>query len=215
MLIDDLVTQGVDEPYRMFTSRSEHRLLLRHDNADLRLTGLAYRIGLAPEDYYKRYLRKQEFISEEKKRLHSLRFLPGENMNRKLEAIGSAPLQDPVNGEELLRRPEISYHQILALGEQTLPDLPADMIRELENQIKYAGYIAKQETTVQRTSRHQDKPIPDNFCYERAVNLSAEARQKLERIRPQTLGQASRISGVTPADITMLLLYLEKPGLLE
>ena len=162
-----------------------------------------------------RCLKKQEFISQEKKHLHNLRFLPGEDVNRKLEAIGSTPLQEPANGEELLRRPEISYYQVLALGEQTPPDLPLDMIRELENQIKYAGYIAKQETTVQRTSRHQDKPIPDNFCYARALNLSAEARQKLGRIHPQTVGQASRISGVTPADITMLLLYLEKPALLD
>ncbi len=214
VLIDDLVTRGVDEPYRMFTSRSEHRLLLRHDNADLRLTGLGYRLGLVSEDYYQRYLRKQEFIAAEKKRLHRSRLLPGEEINRKLAAIGSSSLQDPASGVELLRRPEVSYRQILDFEGRTIPDLPPDMIQELENQIKYAGYITKQEAAIQRASRLQDKPIPESFSYERAVNLSAEARQKLSRIRPRTVGQASRVSGVTPADITMLLLYLEKPELL-
>ncbi len=214
VLIDDLVTLGVDEPYRMFTSRSEHRLLLRHDNADLRLTGLARRLGLATEDYYLRCRRKQEFVETEKKRLHCLRFQPGEEINHKLEALGSSPLQDSTGGDELLRRPEINYHRILDLEEKKVPALPADMIHELENQIKYAGYIEKQETTIKRASRLQDKFIPENFDFERAVNLSAEARQKLNRIRPLTLGQASRVSGVTPADITMLLLYLEKPELL-
>ncbi len=214
VLIDDLVTRGVDEPYRMFTSRSEHRLLLRHDNADLRLTELGYRLGLVPEDYYRRYQRKQEFLISEKKRLLKSRFLPGEEINRRLDALGSSPLQETLSGAELLRRPEISYRQVLDFEGCTLPDLPPDMIQELENQIKYAGYISKQEATIKRVSRLQDKPIPENFDYQRAVNLSVEARQKLSKIRPQTVGQASRVSGVTPADITMLLLYLAKPELL-
>ncbi|HHX86650.1 MAG TPA: tRNA uridine-5-carboxymethylaminomethyl(34) synthesis enzyme MnmG [Firmicutes bacterium] len=214
VLIDDLVTRGVEEPYRMFTSRSEHRLLLRHDNADLRLTGLGHRLGLVSDDYYRRFRSKQKFIAAEKKRLHQARFFPGEEINRQLSGIGSSPLQEPASGTELLRRPEVKYRQILSWENRTLPDLPPDMMQELENQVKYAGYIAKQEAAIQRTSRLQDKPIPESFDYNRAVNLSAEARQKLQRIRPRTVGQASRVSGVTPADITMLLLYLEKPELL-
>ena len=174
----------------------------------IRLTGLGYRLGWS-EDYY-RLPAQKEFVATENACFN--RAIPGK-VNR--EPNLALHPQEPAAGAELLRRPEVSYRQLLALENREIPDLPPDMIQELENQVKYAGYITKQEAAVKRTSRLQDRIIPENFNYERAINLSTEARQKLSNIRPRTVGQASRISGVNPADITMLLLYLEKPELLK
>ncbi len=211
VLIDDLVTRGVDEPYRMFTSRSEYRLLLRHDNADLRLSELAYRLGLIDAVNRKRTRTKKAFVEKETARLERARFAPAGPVDRELVRSGFAPLQHPVSGIDLLRRPEVSYHRLARWEGRPKPDRPFDFLCEVENRIKYAGYIAKQEQTIARTIRLQEKPIPENFNYDRATNLSAEARQKLSRVRPRTVGQASRVSGVSPADISMLLLYLEQP----
>lgn len=215
VMIDDLVWRGVEEPYRIFTSRSEYRLLLRQDNADLRLTETGHRIGLVDEARYSLYRRKKDFISAEQRRLRETRYLPGGELDRRLARWGSAPLQHPLSAEELLRRPEISYRRLLDLEKMALPPLPPGAISEVENRVKYSGYIKKQQRAVEKTARRHDREIPENFDYGRAVHLSAEARQKLARARPATVGQASRLGGVTPADISMLLLYLERPGLLE
>lgn len=215
VMIDDLVSRGVEEPYRIFTSRSEYRLLLRQDNADLRLTETGYRIGLVGEERYTLYRHKKEFIDSERRRLQEARFLPGEEIDRQLAAWGSAPLQHPVSAEELLRRPEISYRRLLNFEKVTPPRLPPGTINEVENQVKYSGYIEKQQRAVKRTARHYEKTIPADFDYDKAAHLSAEARQKLARARPYTVGQAARMEGITPADISMLLLYLERPGVLK
>ena len=215
VMIDDLISRGVEEPYRIFTSRSEYRLLLRQDNADLRLTEKGYRIGLVSEERYALYRQKKEFIESELRRLQKIRFQPGEEMDRQLGAWGSAPLQHSLPAEELLRRPEISYRRLLDFEKIALPQLPPGSVEEVENQIKYSGYIEKQQRAVERAARHYEKKIPVDFDYARAAHLSAEARQKLARIRPDTVGQAARMEGITPADISMLLLYLERPGALR
>ncbi|NLY38574.1 MAG: tRNA uridine-5-carboxymethylaminomethyl(34) synthesis enzyme MnmG [Firmicutes bacterium] len=212
VMIDDLVTRGVKEPYRIFTSRSEYRLLLRHDNADLRLTEYGYQLGLVDEARYKLYRRKKEYIEAELSRLDKIRFNPGGAIDKQLPIWGSAPLQHPVTALELIRRPEISYRAFLEWEGRPLPDLPPGTLSELENRIKYAGYITKQEQAVERAARLYDKKIPPDFDYARATHLSREARQKLAEMRPATVGQAARMEGVTPADISVLLLYLERPG---
>jgi tRNA uridine 5-carboxymethylaminomethyl modification enzyme len=215
VMIDDLVTRGVQEPYRIFTSRGEFRLLLRQDNADLRLTETGYRLGLVDRDQYDLLIQKKEFLDKELSRLKSITLSPGGPIEQLLAESGSAPLQHPVTAEELIRRPEITYPDFLEWEENPHPDLPPGTLSELESRIKYAGYIAKQEQEVARNARLHDKLIPEDFDYRRAVNLSAEARQKLDLLRPQTVGQASRMEGVTPADISVLLLYLERPGALR
>jgi tRNA uridine 5-carboxymethylaminomethyl modification enzyme len=212
VMIDDLVTRGVQEPYRVFTSRGEFRLLLRQDNADLRLTETGYQIGLVDGRRYELFQQKKEFLEKELERLKGMNLTPGGAIDRQLALWKSAPLQHPVSAEELIRRPEISYRSFLAWEKKTAPDLPPGTLSELENQIKYAGYIAKQEQEVARSSRLHDKIIPEDFDYALAVNLSAESRQKMAALRPRTVGQASRMDGVTPADISVLLLYLQRPG---
>lgn len=215
VMIDDLISRGVEEPYRIFTSRSEYRLLLRQDNADLRLTEKGYRIGLVSKARHALYRKKKEFIEREQLRLRKTRYYPGGGLDRRLADWGSAPLQHPLTAEELLRRPEISYHRLLDY-EQTVPSgLPPGTFNEVENQVKYSGYIEKQQRAVERTARHLEKKIPADFDYAGAAHLSAEARQKLARLRPYTVGQAARMEGITPADISMLLLYLERPGALK
>lgn len=211
VMIDDLVTRGVQEPYRIFTSRSEHRLLLRQDNADLRLAEKGRQIGLVDDERYEIYGQKKIFIEDELKRLAAIRHNPGSPVEQFLAANNSAVLQQPTSSLELLRRPEINYRAYREWEGSKLPPLPRGTVEELENQIKYAGYIAKQEQLVGKTARLHDKPIPADFDYQKAINLSREARQKLEEIRPATLGQASRMEGVTPADITVMILYLERP----
>ncbi len=211
VMIDDLVTRGVREPYRIFTSRSEHRLLLRQDNADLRLTEKGRQAGLVGGGYYEAYRQKKSYIEVELNRLKATRYNPGSPVEKFLAANNSAALQQPTSALELLRRPEISYRIYSKWEGSKLPLLPQGTLEELENQIKYAGYIYKQEQLVEKTARLHDKPIPADFDYRKADNLSREARQKLEEIRPATLGQATRMEGITPADITVLLLYLERP----
>jgi tRNA uridine 5-carboxymethylaminomethyl modification enzyme len=189
VLIDDLVTKGTTEPYRMFTSRAEYRLLLRQDNADLRLSELGYNIGLLPERNYRQFVQKREAIAEELRRLESTR-------------DGSVLLA------QMLRRPEVTYDDLP--GART--DLAAEVVQQVEIALKYAGYIDRQEDEAVRLKSLDGKGIPDTFDYEKVVGLRFEARQKLAKIRPTTIGQASRISGISPADISLLLVHLKRHG---
>ncbi len=215
VLIDDLVTKGVSEPYRMFTSRCEYRLLLRHDNADLRLTDKGYRLGLVGKERFELLQRKKRLLEEERKRLKSHRLFPNVTVNARLAEKDSAPLSKPHTLAELLKRPELNYSALKDLveeGKEGKMDFLADqeVSSEVETHIKYAGYIAKQESTVKQVARLESKVFPESFSYDQVKNISSEARQKLKEIRPRTLGQASRIDGVTPADLSVLALHLEQ-----
>ncbi|WMT41024.1 tRNA uridine-5-carboxymethylaminomethyl(34) synthesis enzyme MnmG [Paenibacillus sp. D2_2] len=207
VLIDDLVTKGTNEPYRLLTSRAEYRLLLRHDNADLRLTPLGHEIGLISEERYEQFLDKKQKVEDEIVRLKETKVKPSE-INELLTSIGSAPIQDGSNLLTILRRPEVTYANIdfFSPSEVGLDD---EMKEQVEIQIKYAGYIEKQLLHVERLQKMERKKLPENINYENIQGLAIEARQKLAKIRPISIGQASRISGVTPADISILLVYLE------
>ena len=197
----------------MFTSRCEYRLLLRHDNADLRLTEKGYRLGLISRERYELFQEKKRRLEEEKQKLRNIRLFPSQQVNDALAGIGSAPLARPQTLEELLKRPEVGYGDLARIvGEEGnfTPAEEREIISEVETQIKYEGYIAKQENSVKQLRRLESKVIPPDFSYDGLANLSTEASQKLKAIRPRTLGQASRIDGVTPADISFLALYLEK-----
>lgn len=207
VLIDDLVTKGTNEPYRLLTSRAEYRLLLRHDNADLRLTPLGHEIGLISEERYARFLDKKQKVEQEIERLKSTKVRPIE-INPLLESIGSAPIQDGSNLLTILRRPEVTYAHIASISPSEI-ELDEEMQEQVEIQIKYAGYIEKQLIHVERLQKMEKKKIPESINYDDIQGLAIEARQKLSKIRPISIGQASRISGVTPADISILLVYLE------
>ena len=207
VLIDDLVIKGTNEPYRMMTSRAEYRLLLRQDNADLRLTPLGYRVGLISEERYQALLAKQTSIEEEIKRLG--RTHVGTHANELLKELGSTELTSGTTLEELLKRPELSYAAIAPLDPER-PELPRDVIEQVGIQIRYAGYIEKQVEQVEKFKKLENKKIPADINYDDVPSLRIEARQKLSRIRPQSIGQASRISGVSPADISVLVVYLER-----
>ncbi|WP_209125218.1 tRNA uridine-5-carboxymethylaminomethyl(34) synthesis enzyme MnmG [Alkalihalobacillus sp. BA299] len=209
VLIDDLVTKGTNEPYRLLTSRAEHRLLLRHDNADLRLTDVGYDIGLIPEERYERFKEKKMLIEEEKKRLEAVIIKPSDDVQALLSAAQSSPLHDAVRALHLLKRPEINYSHIheLAPAEKEISD---DVQEQVEIQIKYEGYIEKQLQQVERAMKMEDKKIPEDLDYHAISGLATEAKQKLSQVRPLSVGQASRVSGVNPADISILLVYLEQ-----
>jgi len=209
VLIDDLVTKGTDEPYRMFPSRAEYRLLLREDNADLRLMPIGYRLGLIPEEQYRRFLAKKRLIEETLKRLSERRLRPTQGINDRLKAMGTAPLKTPVSLKELLRRPEVKL-QDLATFDPELEGLPPEVVEEVTFQVKYEGYIQRQQEQVEKFRRLEEVRIPEDFDYQGIPGLSNEVREKLSRIRPRTLGQASRIPGVTPAAIMILQVYLKK-----
>ncbi|MBD8842075.1 MULTISPECIES: tRNA uridine-5-carboxymethylaminomethyl(34) synthesis enzyme MnmG [Paenibacillus] len=207
VLIDDLVTKGTNEPYRLLTSRAEYRLLLRHDNADMRLTEIGHDIGLIPEERYAKFLDKKAKVEQEVARLKVAKARPVE-VNAKLEEYGSTPIQDGSTLLTLLRRPELGYELIEQLSPSEV-ELTADMKEQVEIQIKYAGYIEKQLIHVERLQKMEKKKIPDTIVYDEIHGLAMEAKQKLTMIRPISIGQASRIAGVTPADISILLVYLE------
>ncbi|MCG7386334.1 tRNA uridine-5-carboxymethylaminomethyl(34) synthesis enzyme MnmG [Paenibacillus sp. ACRRY] len=207
VLIDDLVTKGTNEPYRLLTSRAEYRLLLRHDNADLRLTEIGHDIGLVSEERYAKFLDKKAKVDAEVERLKAAKARPVE-VNPKLEEFGSTPIQDGSTLLTLLRRPEITYDWIDQVSPSEV-ELTADMKEQVEIQIKYAGYIEKQLIHVERLQKMEKKKIPDTIEYNDVHGLAMEAKQKLSTIRPISIGQASRIAGVTPADISILLVYLE------
>ena len=208
VMIDDLVTKGTHEPYRLLTSRAEYRLLLRHDNADLRLTDKGYEIGLISEERYRRFMKKKEQIEQEKERFFNTKVKPDERTNRLLKQWGTQEIDNGVNLASLLRRPEIKYENLLELVPSDI-QLSAEVTEQVEIQIKYEGYIKKQLQDVERLKKMEKKKLPINLDYENMQGLAKEARDKLGRIKPLNIGQAARISGVTPADISVLLIYLE------
>ncbi len=208
VLIDDLVTKGTNEPYRMMTSRAEYRLLLRQDNADLRLTKIGYDVGLIDEDRYQSLLLKEKQIEEEVQRLENTSIGGTEKVQTLLREYGSTPLQSGITLAELVRRPELDYNKISAIDEKRI-NLPSDVCEQVNINLKYEGYITRQMKQVKQFKKLEKKRIPENIDYEKVNSLRMEAIQKLTDIRPETVGQASRISGVSPADISVLLVYLE------
>lgn len=210
-LIDDLVTKGCTDPYRMMTSRSEYRLVLRQDNADLRLTPLGYEIGLISEKRYEKFVEKTRLINEEMQRVASLSIPLSDELQKMLVARSTAELKTGCKMIELLRRPQISYDD-LAPFDINRPDLPYEIFEQVEISIKYEGYIKKQEAQIREMRRLEAKKIPDDIDYTSLKGLRLEAVEKLNKIRPQNLGQAGRISGVNPADITTLNIILESMG---
>jgi tRNA uridine 5-carboxymethylaminomethyl modification enzyme len=208
VMIDDLVTKGTNEPYRLLTSRAEYRLLLRHDNADLRLTPTGYEIGLISEARHQKFLEKRNRVVAEITRLKETKFRPDEALQTMLASADSTPLTNTVDGLTLLRRPELSYRHLESLSPSPI-ELTDEIKEQVEIQVKYAGYIEKQQIQVDRMGRMEKKRIPDNIDYDIIYGLAIEAKQKLGKIRPLSIGQASRISGVTPADLSILLVHLE------
>lgn len=208
VMIDDLVTKGTEEPYRLLTSRAEYRLLLRHDNADERLTKYGHDVGLVSDEVYQAYLDKEKGIQDEMVRLKSIRFTPKHPINEMIEAKGSTRLNEGVSAKSLMQRPEITYFDIEPYLEPA--SLTVEQKQSVNTQIKYAGYIEKAKRQVEKMRKMEEKHIPENIQYEDIKNLSLEALQKLSEIRPRTVGQASRISGINPADISVLLIYLKQ-----
>lgn len=208
VLIDDLVTKESHEPYRMMTSRSEYRLLLRQDNADMRLTEMGYEMGLISEERYQKYCKKKEAIEKEIKRLEAIYVGAGERAQEVLLSHGSTPLQTSATLAELIRRPELNYEAVRDLDPER-EDLPKDVCDQVNINIKYEGYIRRQAQQVRQFKKLENKKIPVDIDYQKVNSLRIEAVQKLEAVRPASIGQASRISGVSPADITVLMVYLE------
>jgi len=208
VLIDDLVTKGTSEPYRMFTSRAEHRLLLRQDNADERLMPYAYRLGLIPQEVYARLREKVRLREQELARLEETRVKP-EHINFLLKSWGTSEIEEEVPLAKLLKRPEVTYAGLLPV-DQERPELTEEVCAQAEMFIKYEGYIIRQTAQAERLKRLDQRRLPEDLDYTPLIGLSNEARQKLSQVRPQTLGLASRISGVTPADVSILVVYLEK-----
>ncbi len=208
VLIDDLVTKGTNEPYRIMTSRAEYRLVLRQDNADLRLTEKGYEVGLVTEERYQRFLTKQKQVKDETERLENTYVVP-KQANKFLESLGSTPLQNKVSLASLMKRPEVTYENLTAIDFDR-PELSSHAITQLEVQMKYEGYIHKQLQQINKFKKLENKVLDENMDYSQVEGLRIEAMQKLNQIKPMSVGQASRISGVSPADINVLLVYLEK-----
>ena len=210
-LIDDLVTKGCSDPYRMMTSRSEYRLLLRQDNADLRLTDIGREIGLVGDEKYARFVKKREQIEAERRRVQATSVPLSDELQDLLVSRETSPLKSGVKLEELLKRPQLDY-ACLAPFDPTRPDYPPEVFEQVEIELKYEGYIKRQQAQIREMRRLESKQIPEDICYDKIDGLRLEAREKLGKIRPQNVGQASRISGVSPADISVLLIYLAKEG---
>ena len=209
VLIDDLVTKGTLEPYRLLTSRAEYRLLLRHDNADLRLREYGHQVGLINDEKYDAFLNKKAQIAAEKQRLSEIKITPKGNTNDYLATIPSSPLKDGITALELLKRPEITYEHIHNLIEEKNESILPEVIEQVEIQVKYEGYINKALQQVEKVQKVEEKKIPENIDYDDVPNLAIQPKQKVKDIRPLTIGQASRISGVNPADISILMIYIE------
>ena len=209
VLIDDIVTKGTNEPYRMMTSRAEYRLLLRQDNADLRLTPKGYEVGLIPEKRYQKFLKKRENIEKEIERIKHTNIKPTEEVNKILKKYNSSPINRGVKLDELLRRSELTYEALKKIDIDR-PKLSKQEKEEVEIQVKYEGYIKLQKAQVEKFKKLEEKKLDETISYANLKGLSLEARQKLDKIKPTSIGQASRISGVSPADISVLLIYLEQ-----
>jgi len=210
VLVDDLVTRGTSEPYRMFTSRAEYRLILRQDNADLRLTPAGYEMGLVDAQRWRRFSEKREAITQEQQRLHAQRVQPDSAAGEALAQLLGKPLSRGQAAADILRRPEVSYRALTAI-EGIGPGVPDRTVAEqVEIQAKYAGYLNRQQSEVDRHQRHSEQPLPVNFDYNAVRGLSSEACEKLHDVRPQTIGQASRIPGITPAAVSLLLIHVKK-----
>ena len=213
VLIDDLINKGTEEPYRMFTSRAEHRILLRQDNADLRLTQLGYNIGMVTQERYQKFIQKRDEV-EEMIRLFSNYTVRPDKMDPMLLAKGTSPLSQPVKAKSVLSRPEISISDLISADDElssqaSFISTNKYVLEQIEIQIKYEGYIQKEHDMVLELSSKEEKPIPDKIDYSKLKSLSTEGRQKLSKVRPETIGQASRISGVSASDVAVLLVYLK------
>ena len=209
VMIDDLVTKGTVEPYRLLTSRAEYRLILRHDNADMRLTEIGREVGLVDDERWARFETKKYQFENEMKRLDSIKLKPVKETNEKVVALGFKPLTDAVTAKEFLRRPEVSYQDVVNFIGPATEELDDKIIELIETEIKYEGYISKALDQVEKMKRMEEKRIPANIDWDDIDSIATEARQKFKLINPETIGQASRISGVNPADISILMVYLE------
>ncbi len=209
VLIDDIVTKGTNEPYRMMTSRAEYRLLLRQDNADLRLTDIGYQVGLISEERYQKFQKKRENIEREIARLKELTVKPTQKVNKVLKEYGTTELSTGTKMSELLKRTELDYEKLASIDEER-PNLTKQEKEEVEIQIKYEGYIKMQEAQVEKFKKLESKILPENIDYEKVNGISLEGRQKLNKFKPHSIGQASRISGVSPADIAVLLVFMQQ-----
>ncbi len=209
VMIDDLVTKGTVEPYRLLTSRAEYRLILRHDNADMRLTEIGRKVGLVDDERWARFETKKYQFENEMNRLDSIKLKPVKETNEKVAALGFKPLTDAVTAKEFLRRPEVSYQDVVNFIGPAAEELDDKIIELIETEIKYEGYISKALDQVEKMKRMEEKRIPANIDWDDIDSIATEARQKFKLINPETIGQASRISGVNPADISILMVYLE------
>ena len=210
-LVDDLVTKGTNEPYRIMTSRSEYRLLLRQDNADARLTPIGHKIGLISDERYEKFLQKQADIEKEVERAKNTTLSPTKQLNELLESVGTTPLSNGIRLAELLKRPQVTY-SLLTPADKTRGEIPYEILSCAEVIIKYDGYIKRQLADVEKFSRLEKIVLPEDTDYSEIKGLRIEARQKLDKIKPRSIGQASRISGVSPADVTVLLIHFNKKG---
>jgi tRNA uridine 5-carboxymethylaminomethyl modification enzyme len=214
VLVDDLVTKGTREPYRLFTSRAEYRLLLREDNADARLLEWGFELGLVDQEAVDRFREKQRLMAEEEARLRGRRLFPTPLVNRELSARGTTPIKEPTPFLSLVRRPQLDLPTLYRLaGEE--PPVPPAVVEQLEIRHKYDGYIKRQEDTAKKFAQTEGKSIPADFDYDGIPGLSGEIREKLQQVRPRSLGQAARISGVTPAALAVLMVYLKRGGSLK
>ena len=209
VMIDDLVTKGTLEPYRLLTSRAEYRLILRHDNADRRLTEIGRQVGLVSDEQWEHYQAKMAQFDREMKRLNSEKLKPLPDTQEKLGKLGFGPIKDALTGAEFLKRPEVHYNEVIDFIGQAPEKIDRTVIELIETEITYEGYIKKAMDQVDKMHRLEAKRIPKNMDWDKLDSIATEARQKFKKINPETLGQASRISGVNPADISILMVYLE------